>query len=193
MKIIDSQTFTEAIYHAQNLIYQPAFRRSATVAVSAGFTIVELLIVIVVIGVLASLVLVAFNGVTGRANEAHKLADVDTVKKFLEQYYVLNGHYVRNDYFVNGNANSALTSGPLVGLPPEALRGPKASSTTVSSWGQFSGNVSDDSREYAIKTYRSDNTDCNNSSCSEAEVARYVIYYKDNGGTVRSQRSLSGW
>lgn len=41
-----------------------------------GFTIVELLVVIVVIGILAAITVVAFNGVTGRATEAAILSDL---------------------------------------------------------------------------------------------------------------------
>jgi len=49
-----------------------------------GFTIVELLIVIVVIGILAALVVVAFNGVQARARETQMKADLsNTYKKIL--------------------------------------------------------------------------------------------------------------
>ena len=41
---------------------------------SRGFTIVELLIVIVVIGILASIVIVAFNGIQERARIASGIA-----------------------------------------------------------------------------------------------------------------------
>ena len=47
-----------------------------------GFTIVELLIVIVVIGILAAITIVAYNGVTAKANTTSALAAaVITVKK----------------------------------------------------------------------------------------------------------------
>jgi prepilin-type N-terminal cleavage/methylation domain-containing protein len=47
-----------------------------------GFTIVELLIVIVVIGILAAITIVAYNGVTARANTtAAKLAANSVLKK----------------------------------------------------------------------------------------------------------------
>ncbi len=46
-----------------------------------GFTIVELLIVIVIIGILASLVIVVYNGIQQRANDASRNADLSTYLK----------------------------------------------------------------------------------------------------------------
>lgn len=47
-----------------------------------GFTIVELLIVIVVIGILAAITIVSFNGVTAKANTSSaQSASVSTIKK----------------------------------------------------------------------------------------------------------------
>lgn len=51
-----------------------------------GFTIVELLIVIVVIGILAAITIVAFNGVTNRAKIASLQTDSENALKSLEAY-----------------------------------------------------------------------------------------------------------
>lgn len=51
-----------------------------------GFTIVELLIVIVVIGILAAITLVSYNGITSRANAASAKATAATVQKKAELY-----------------------------------------------------------------------------------------------------------
>lgn len=48
---------------------------------SRGFTIVELLIVIVVIGILASIIIVAFNGVQQRAADTKRQSDMATLSK----------------------------------------------------------------------------------------------------------------
>ena len=48
-----------------------------------GFTIVELLIVIVVIGILAAITIVAFNGVTAKAREATMKANLSSLQKKL--------------------------------------------------------------------------------------------------------------
>ncbi len=60
---------------------------------TSGFTIVELLIVIVVIGILAAITIVAFNGVQQSANDTRGLQDIASIRKALEQYKVLNGQY----------------------------------------------------------------------------------------------------
>ena len=48
-----------------------------------GFTIVELLVVIVVIGVLSAITIVAFNNVQQRAYSARVISVVDTYTKAL--------------------------------------------------------------------------------------------------------------
>lgn len=58
-----------------------------------GFTIVELLIVIVVIGILAAIVIVAFNGVSARSRDASLASSITAVQKGLELYNVHNSIY----------------------------------------------------------------------------------------------------
>ena len=58
-----------------------------------GFTIVELLIVIVIIGILASLVIVAYNGIQMRARNSQTVAAIQAYKKALLQYAIENQTY----------------------------------------------------------------------------------------------------
>ena len=58
-----------------------------------GFTIVELLIVIVVIAILAAITIVAFNGVTARANTSSAQAAASTVIKKIEAYQAEESTY----------------------------------------------------------------------------------------------------
>jgi prepilin-type N-terminal cleavage/methylation domain-containing protein len=50
---------------------------------SSGFTIVELLIVIVVIGILAAITIVAYNGIQARANDARMKSIASQIEKAL--------------------------------------------------------------------------------------------------------------
>lgn len=58
-----------------------------------GFTIVELLIVIVVIAILASITVVAYNGIQWRAKNTSVEQSVVTYQKALAGYLAVNGKY----------------------------------------------------------------------------------------------------
>jgi type II secretion system protein G len=60
---------------------------------NGGFTIVELLIVIVVIGILAAITIVAYNGVQGRARDTQRISDLKSIVKALEIYKINTGAY----------------------------------------------------------------------------------------------------
>lgn len=76
-----------------------------------GFTIVELLIVIVVIGILAAIVIVSFNGIQSRARDTSKESSVGGLMKGIELYNAENGNYPSAGCADNnGCAVSGLTS-----------------------------------------------------------------------------------
>ncbi len=52
----------------------------------SGFTVVELLIVIVVIGILATITIVGYNGMQARANDSRRDSDIRQVQTALELY-----------------------------------------------------------------------------------------------------------
>lgn len=58
-----------------------------------GFTIVELLIVIVVIAILAAITIVSFNGIQNRAKDSALITDLNAVKKAVQMYQVDNSAY----------------------------------------------------------------------------------------------------
>lgn len=57
-----------------------------------GFTIVELLIVIVVIAILASVTIVAFSGVQERARDAKRVSDMNTLVKSMNIWAIQTGN-----------------------------------------------------------------------------------------------------
>lgn len=58
-----------------------------------GFTIVELLIVIVVIGILAVISIIAYTGIQQTARDAQRKSDIANITKALELYYNDKGRY----------------------------------------------------------------------------------------------------
>lgn len=56
-----------------------------------GFTIVELLIVIVVIGILAAISIVAYNGVTSRASDTTVKSDLSNIAKKIDIFKIEAG------------------------------------------------------------------------------------------------------
>ena len=60
-------------------------------AIRRGFTIVELLIVIVVIAILATITVVSYNGITAKAENVKLLSAVDAYEKALRLYELETG------------------------------------------------------------------------------------------------------
>jgi prepilin-type N-terminal cleavage/methylation domain-containing protein len=58
-----------------------------------GFTIVELLVVIVVIAILAAITIVAYTGISSKATAASLVSDLDNASKQIKLFQVINGAY----------------------------------------------------------------------------------------------------
>ena len=93
----------------------------------SGFTIVELLIVIVVIGILAALVVTTFSGIQKKARDSERQTDIGALHSQIEAYHAQNGKYPTNanlddDAFVTAN---------MKGLDLNALKDPKGASNDL--------------------------------------------------------------
>ena len=86
-------------------------RFATTASATKGFTIVELLIVIVVIGILAAIIIVAYIGVTNKANQAAAKGNAEGVQKVAEAYNADNGSYASMANLNSYNGSSKLPSG----------------------------------------------------------------------------------
>lgn len=146
-----------------------------------GFTIVELLIVIVVIGILATLVITAYSGIQQKARNSKRQTDLASLQTHLEAFYNDNGYYpsltdMNNQNFVNN----------LKGLDQTALidpSNPSQSKTLVQS--------------PTAKSYSYTVTDSNGVPCeaNHEDCAKYTLTAKYegtvNGATTFSKTSLN--
>lgn len=93
----------------------------------SGFTIIELLIVIIVIGILATLVITTFSGIQRNARNRAREADVNAVHSQLEYFYGQNNRYPTLDE-IN---DSAWRDDNMAGLDDGAMQDPQGSAATL--------------------------------------------------------------
>lgn len=86
----------------------------------SGFTIVELLIVIVVIGILAAIVITTFTGVQKKGRDADRKSDINAIYSQAEVYFAQNSKYPT---LANLN-DDAWRSANVKGLSDDAITAP---------------------------------------------------------------------
>lgn len=78
---------------------------------NSGFTIVELLVVIVVIGILAAISIVSYSGITARARDTQRQSDLSHIQEALELFKIDKGGYPMcgsSGVFVAGSGNNSV-------------------------------------------------------------------------------------
>jgi general secretion pathway protein G len=58
-----------------------------------GFTLIEIMVVILILGLLATLVVQSLRGATDKAKRTKAMADIAELKTALDRYYIDNGSY----------------------------------------------------------------------------------------------------
>lgn len=96
--------------------------------IKKGFTVVELLVVISVIGVLAAIVLVLWPGYQQRARDSERKSDVSQIAAALSAYALQKNNYVTtgSGCGLNGNGNGWFNAGPSdsgAGSYPKSIAG----------------------------------------------------------------------
>jgi general secretion pathway protein G len=70
-----------------------------------GFTLIEIMVVIAIIGLLATLVVQSLRGATDKAKRTKAMADIAELKTALDRYYIDNGSYPTSDQGLNALVN----------------------------------------------------------------------------------------
>jgi len=142
-----------------------------------GFTIVELLIVIVVIGILAALVITTFTGIQQKARNTERTTDIKALHGQVEAYYAQNGKYP-----TLANMNDSTWRGTnMKGLDQEALKDPKSASYNLVA--TAGANV------YSYAVFASDGTTaCDNTT---TDCAVYTLTATLEGGGTFTKSNLN--
>jgi prepilin-type N-terminal cleavage/methylation domain-containing protein len=128
----------------------------------SGFTIVELLIVIVVIGILAALVITTFNGIQQKGRDTERQTDIKAIHGQLEAYYAQNGNYPTLAEIDTPTEATTLFKG----LDKEALSDPQANPKT------YVLVSAPAAKAYSYQVYESDGT----TNCTvAANCAKYIL------------------
>ena len=143
----------------------------------SGFTIVELLIVIVVIGILAALVITTFTGIQQKARNTERETDIKAMYSSLEAYYAnSNGRYPT---LANMNDSTGRAAN-MKGLDQEALKDPKGADYTIVS--------SPAANAYSYAVTASDGSACDNSA---KDCANYTLTATYEGGGSFAKSNLN--
>ena len=116
-----------------------------------GFTLIEIMVVILIIGLLALMVVPRLRGVADRAKRTKAQADIQELKQGLDRYYLDNGSYPTTDQGLQ-----ALVSPPSAGrLPSNYEQGGYIEKLPNDPWGNQYFYQSDGST-YALKSFGPD-------------------------------------
>lgn len=125
-----------------------------TLRKQSGFTIIELLIVIAIIGILATLVLTNFQGAQAKGRDTVRQNDINAMYQKLEEYYNENGGYP-NEAVTIANAKTLFP-----GIDEGAVTYFDSSGTEVAVSTTFTDGASlaatpdpDDTTEYILALY----------------------------------------
>ena len=144
-----------------------------------GFTIVELLIVIVVIGILAALVLNTFSGVQKRARDTDRQNDMTQLATQLEVYYNDNGKYPTNANLRDANPTTGWIKTNLKGLDLNATVAPGTTPAANANSIKTTGAAANKD-EYGYVPVNASGTACDNTATLGDCVKYTLSYWKED-------------
>lgn len=149
-----------------------------------GFTIVELLIVIVVIGILALLVITTYSGIQQKARNSKRQTDLNSLQTQIEAFYSQNGYYPS---LKDLNSNTWRTTN-MKSLDANAIKDPSATAAACDLTSDTSTCLV---ASPALKAYAYAVTDSSGASCEtdDTTCAKYTLTASYEG-TVNNQTTF---
>ena len=115
-----------------------------------GFTLIELMVVILIIGLLATIVVQNLRSATDKAKRVKAQADISQLKSALDRYYLDAGSYPTTEQGL-----AALIASPSAGNDPPDWAGPYIEKIPPDPWGHQYFYQSD-GNQYLLKSFGAD-------------------------------------
>jgi prepilin-type N-terminal cleavage/methylation domain-containing protein len=151
----------------------------------SGFTIVELLIVIVVIGILAGLVITTFNGIQQKARDTERQTDIKALHSQLEAFWAQKGYYPSLADMNDRTATTGFVAVNMKGLDPGAFKDPKGAAG-----GALVATAAANSYAYAVQNSGGTSCESDDTTCAKYTLTA-TLEGTINGSGTYTQTSLN--
>jgi prepilin-type N-terminal cleavage/methylation domain-containing protein len=152
----------------------------------SGFTIIELLVVVVVLLILGSLVAFTYSGVQAKNRNSRRQNDINQIQAQLEAYYAATNKYPTRTNL----SDAAWRQANLKNLPAGALQDPRWDSTVTqcTTGGKVVAASTPTANCYSYQVTTSDGSACDD---VKADCAHYTLTTLLEGGDKYVKSSLN--
>ncbi|MDO4684715.1 MAG: type II secretion system protein [Candidatus Saccharibacteria bacterium] len=149
-----------------------------------GFTIIELMVVIIVISILATVITIGYENMQRDVRDTERAADIDVIQAALESYYDQNGAYPP----ASGNLEDLAKN--KLGIHPNALKAPRDTSSGISF--KAAGTNQPSVYEYLYKPLKNGSRACTGATDA---CEKYTLLWRKESDDTNTQevRSRYGW
>ena len=137
---------------------------------AGGFTLVEVILAIAVIGILTGIIVLSGSGYTGRARDAERAADIATITRQLERYYRNNPLTTGSTYPPTSTSAASMAS---IIDNSDAIHAPGGSANSLVMA------TTNATQSPSVNTYIYQPLTAAGALCTSTPCRRYKLYYRD--------------
>jgi prepilin-type N-terminal cleavage/methylation domain-containing protein len=154
---------------------------------SDGFTLIELMIVVFIIGILTTIGIVSFSKIQAGSRDTQRSSKITVIAEALEKYYDKNGEYPNCDDITS----STVTADTLKGMSPDALITPSGNSIicndpSIDAFGYVGGGTSYTLKYKEETTGQTKTVASRRTSTAAAPTTHVLSISAGFGGTVNT-------